>query len=336
MQEVALQAEKNSSVSVPSYSIEKSEDVLKFDMIYNALLGMTQGQNITNTYNYVYRVEKNSNSKKAYEPEDTTSVIEEPFSYQKVINYKTLQKTADLTDSGQLIISYGDKYVPDKQDVDLGSVEYTDLTQKVEIVLVSGNRKSGVSTFSTAMAVSQVSGGKKVSMLDLSGNKGLEHVLQTGNIPYSKWSLPEILTSESLRQEHGVSLINDFRDEIKVHVLRHVLSNIHRFECQTLYIDVNFEDFDRIVEQLRRYNFKTFLLSCPDIVDIKEINKLFSKVSRADLVLSGHIKYQKQYKALDPSEIKRSIDNLNRLVAPIEFVDFDLDDNWVNVLLEVK
>jgi hypothetical protein len=335
MDEVPIQAASSTFLRTPNFNLKISNDKLSFGDLYNSLLGITEELRVSNTFKSVYRVERGNDSNYAYEAEDTELAIIEPFSYRKVTNYVEMQDNVLAAESGEILVEDARTYFPDKVDVDLGSVSFFEPTQKVTMGLVSGLSKSGITTFVAAAATSAATKNIKSLLLDLTKNKGLSYILESARVPFENHDIQKVLLGESVTQESTISILSEFDYKLRFHVLRHVLANISRFNCDLLLIDVSQTDFCIAYEIIKRNKCKVLLTSTSSAVDITEASDLFSVVSKADLVLTEHINFQQHYSLVSVEDIKASIRNIDR-IAKVNISHFDLTSKLYDSFFEVR
>jgi hypothetical protein len=336
MEAVKEAASKNRSVLLPEYNIRKSEDRISFDIIYNALLGMSEELNIDNSFKSVYRVERNSESSRAYEPDDSSKMVVEPFSYRGISDYKSAQDSARVTDSGELLIDPSDKNAIEKIDADLGQLEFEQSDQNLKVVVVSGNAKSGVTTFACALAVSASVADNRVLLVDLSKNKGVPFVMKNLNVPYESIDVKSLLLKQNLRQEQNLAIIHEFDAKMRIHMLRNIISNVHRYSTNMIIIDAGPDDLEVVTKHLNRFKVRTFLLSCPTDNDLDQVAKLFEQVSSADLILSNNINFTPQFKEVPVEQIRSRVSNVGRMSMPLALTDLDLDESLASAFLGVR
>lgn len=337
MSEVRERAETNSAINIPSERVFKYNDTLTYDIIYTQLLGISESLKVDNSFVPVYRVERHSGSKKAYEADDFTDAAPiEPFSYIKLKKYEELQKSVKANDSGEPIIDSEIRSPLKKVDADFGSLDYKDPATRVNIVLVSGNRKSGTTTFALSLAASLMAGRKKTLLLDMSRNKGLSFSLPVVNLPYSEYKLEETLLEKYHEQEHDIAVISDYDYKLRYHVLVNLLGSLTTYNCDFLIIDCHSENLEEVSKILSRFTVKTFITSGLKEQDIEEVKDLFEKVKESNLVITEVVNSQSFYADMKADDVKISMPNLVNLMKCPVVEDFDLDEYFAQQLLGVK
>lgn len=144
-----------------SYSILDSEvGKTSYTDVYNELLGVTDSLNFDNTRKRVYRVEKNSNAKVAFEPQDNRDLVVEPGTaaptYRKDMAAKLENRIAKEPKGSEVGIY---------RSVSFDSIQAEPIPTPFWIV--SGYEKSGITTLACALAVSASKVEEKVLLIDL-------------------------------------------------------------------------------------------------------------------------------------------------------------------------
>lgn len=321
--EVPRQAENDRALRIPNFDIKIDEEVLRYDKLYNSLLGMTEKKSTENNFRSIYRVEIGNDSKRAYEPEDTTGVVIEPFTFRRVASYEHMQTIMESTESGELLVEDSKVMGPDKLDVDLGQLKYSDPRQLTKVVVFSGAPKCGATTLSIAMAVSAVSAGLKVMLLDITKNKAMNYLLQAANVPFDPVDLKQALLADSISQEQGVALLHEFDYELRFHVLRYVTQNINRFACDLLLIDANPSDIEEASKILETLSVVNFFASNFDPVSLTEASELFKCVASGHLLVTDTHSLGMDYGTVAPDDIRDAIPNLSTM-SKISIWDFNI------------
>jgi Mrp family chromosome partitioning ATPase len=330
MMEVNNRSSERSSIVVPDYTIHEFEKALSYDSIYSSLLGITEALKVTNKFESVYVVERNSEAKNSYEKEDSSNIVIEPFNYSNLNRYESMKGSILLTESKEIIIESKESNV-EKLGVSFDELEIPSLDHPM-IVLVSGNRKSGVSMYTSAISVSASYLGKRVLILDLSSNKGAHKQLE-GSVPFAEITLKSVLTSSVIEIKEGISILHDFPEKLNSYILRNIVANIDKFKCDLIVVDIHDQSFEKSYKLTEKLNPKVFLVSRPKLIDLLEVRKIFTLVKSADLILNKHSSLEKEDVPVE--DIKIMMKNLNRLVRPIEFENLAIKGNLSKRLLGV-
>lgn len=179
-----------------NYSIKLLDSVLTFPTIYNAIMGVSATQNFDNSYKILYRVERNAESTLAYKQSNDKSLSIEPFSNENLLNYEAQKELYNKLDSGNLLVDAADEETKSIKSPDFNRITYNDRALRKKILLVSGNAKSGKSTWSTILSISAFSDNNRVLVLDFTANGKVSMNLSKCNKPISFTSLKDFLLAK--------------------------------------------------------------------------------------------------------------------------------------------
>lgn len=335
MQYLERVSKEDPTIKVPQYNIYSFSTYPSFDKIYSILMGTAEPLDVAPTMDIVYRIERNSESKKSYEAEDTSEDFYEPFSYKRLRDYDLVKRQVIKSDSGQVIIDEPDMGLT-KTNPSFGDIYVPDLAKKTT-VLFSGNHRSGISTMAVAVSVSILTSLDKVLYVDLTKHKGALDLLLVGNVPFTQVTIKDLLQGSSVSFENGLNIVSLDNEDLFLHFIRLISSEPNRFDVNAIVFDVDREYFKDTHKLLSSLQPKTFLCSGTTKRDLSVVRDLFYTMNTDfDLILS---KYYDDLVLSPPDvnteEIRYQIDTVRRIIAPIVFSNLALDEYLAEKLLEV-
>lgn len=323
-----------------NYSVHKAKNKLSFADIFDLIIGISRAENYKNTYKSVYRVERNSESDVAYMAEDNSGMTVEPFNYERVQAYEAAKKNSLRAESG---ILHKDETsgvnIVTAADVDLGDLQLIDSVNNTEIFLVSGDRKTGVSTWSAALAASAKSAGKTVTLIDFTDNCDIEEIIKSGNVNYTYVRMLDLLRKHD-SDSNSITLVSTFNNaerEVRTEFLQHLFANkssltsvciiaapVHLFdELRTILVD----DISKILYCINPI-FR-------DIVAMQPTIAQYSNLSNFYLVLNNRVQLIDEAMYLNKEGIEGLLPFDLRIIQAIDFQSINVDANFYESLMEV-
>ena len=295
-----------------NFTVHKTKAKVSFAEIYDYVIGVSVAENYKNTFKDVYRVERNSDSTVAYMPADDVSLKVEPFSYDSVNMFEEAKANSKRTESGILHKDEApDSNIEQFDNPNLGSLDVIGTKNQQEIIVVSGDRKTGVSTWACAVAQSAVSAGKTVTLFDFTDNV-----------------------------EDAINLVvvhNEAEQSVRVEFLQHLF--IKRNTLSEVCIIALPEYLLETIAQIL-HNEKVKLLYCinPIFSDIAVKHTLIEKCAkqlRTFLVLNTTCKLLSNMTYVSKDDILMLLPYEIQIIQAIDFSSLDLDSSLFISLQEV-
>lgn len=187
------------STGFSNYEIKTIAGRLTFAGIYDTVLGISVDANVKNTFKTVYRVERGDKAKKAFVPADDSNLLIEPFDDSNQLELEKRKTNIINTESG----------IPRKDQSSGTNIEtyFNPVLNPMSLdnsvfskntIIVSGDRKSGVSVWSAALAVSASKLDKPVMLFDFTDNSDISELLSDNFIEFKSYRMQELLHSFSL------------------------------------------------------------------------------------------------------------------------------------------
>lgn len=323
------------------YTIKELKGKPTFDLIYNTVLGVSKNTDFSNSYKNVYRVERNDEAKKAFVASDDTALSIEPFDFVNLNRYAEAQNTAAKVESGVYRRdTYPDSNLSTFESPVLGQLQVPNTVFTESTIIVTGKRKTGVSTWATALAASACNLDKPILLFDLTENSDIQDLLVDAQLNFKKYTIQELTKLVQLEAEiinlctptdkqqkvmfelfqylYAKSSLNRYRVIIACsdHVANMLLDLVHSELAKVLYcVQPLRNDLLEIQEEMATLSEKfptKFVLV---------LNKLSKLIPGTDFLSSDEIQI------LFPIDIA--------IIKSITFNDFKLDSNLITSILEV-
>ena len=329
-----------SSSKFTNFSIKEVERKPSFNDIYDSIIGVSKAQTFNNTYNNVYRVERGVESKTAYEEENDIDLSIEPFNYDGLKDYQNAKQIAKRTDSGLL---YNDNHIPDIEKFEqpvLGHIEIESVLSDTENFIITGLEKSGVSTWTIALAVSTMRTGKPVTIIDLTDNRDVKVLAEQQGLAVNSVTMLDMI--KLYRPKTGVLNVLSIRNEKEESVQLEFLQNIYssnKIEKGYIFIVANYRKMSLIASVLCNDLTKTFFCINPIESDVLRVQSLLAEYVDAHstiLILNDRVWLMDGNIVLKASDVKKLLPFNLPIVQPINFDSLDVDLTLFNALIKGK
>lgn len=323
-----------------NFTVHKTKAKVSFSEIYDYVIGVSVAENYKNTFKDVYRVERNSDSTVAYMPADDVSLKVEPFSYDSVNMFEEAKANSKRTESGILHKDEApDSNIEQFDNPNLGSLAVIGAKSQQEIIVVSGDKKTGVSTWAGAVAQSAVAAGKVVTLFDFTDNGDIANLLKANNLEFCYVRMLEMLRNYQ-QVEDAINLVvihNEVELSVRVEFLQHLF--IKRNTLSEVCVIALPENLLETVSQIL-HNEKAKLLYCinPIFSDIAVKHTLIEKCTkqlRTFLVLNTTCKLLPSMAYVSKGDILMLLPYAIQIIQAIDFSSLDLDSSLFISLQEV-
>lgn len=322
------------SCGYEDYSIKKIDGQLSFSEIYSSLMGISINANFKNSYKPLYRVERNSDSSTAYEAQDDSNLSLEPFNFDAIKSYENRKGLAVKTAS---TIPFKD--VPTERD-SFSNPDFSQLQieeqNKNNVCVLTGKSKSGLTTWTMALAVSAVAEGKSVLVLDYTSNSDVQPGLKNAEVEYSTVTMKEMLRKNNEYKE-GITVCtirNDREEKIKVNFLQRYL-RLSVSEYDVVLIPTAPDVFEAVHTLAKEYLNKTLFTVVPRRSDVRELQKYIHCVKNEDvMVLLDECVNLMHDNYISQQEVKKLLVFFEpRVVGSMVFKNFNLKGTLYNKIL---
>lgn len=305
---------------------------LSFDVLYKELMGKSTVKSVTPETVIKYRVERGEKSKKAFEPSyEEISII--PYETVKLDTYLNLRTVLQKTENPSSIASV-EAAIPEYESLKLKA--YHDLVfAHNKWILMTGDRMSGSTTHTTAMAVSAVSAGKTILALDFSSSGGLGDSLKMANVAYHMLSAKELLCDSFLQMKSPICVYENNSREAAVSLLSYIQSRPNVFSRDLILVSFDLKDID-IIYQSVNIEFCSVIIS--SLMFKGSVNKLLEiplRDAKTLVWLNDTVSCPLRCRKYTPDYIQSILKKKGfecRLIEPIFFEDFELDGEFYKMI----
>lgn len=318
-----------------NYSIKKIDGQLSFSEIYSALMGISITNNFKNSYKPLYRVERNSDSSIAYDGQDDSNLSLEPFRFDELKSYENRKSLAVKTAS---TVPFKDPIdeVERFKDPDFSEMKLDDSLFKDNVSVLTGKSKSGLTTWTVALAVSAVAASKSVLILDYTSNSDVQPVLSSNGVDFEKKSMKDLLRKSSAA---GVglevcSIVNDREEQVKLNFLQRFL-NLNGNRYDVILIPVAENNFRQVYSLVQESLNKVFFTVVPRRTDVVELQKYIHCVKESKvMILLDECVSLVHDSYIAQEEVKKILSFFNpKVVSSYVFKDFKLKPTLYNKIL---
>ena len=301
------------------------------------MLGVSESAKFKNKRKNVYRVENSNESKEVFLPELDTGLTVEPFNYDSNRNYEKAKENASRTESG---IEYTDSMKPMKKFVrpSFGSISFDSILHGNKTICISGLAKSGITTWTCALATSAIDLGKSLLVLDYTDNQDIFDTMVLNRIKCKQIDMIELL--QNCQVEKGVigvcGLANEKERKVKSEFLQNFFSRVDTFDY--VFVVTSIDYMEKAVSIVGDMLSKLFL--CTSVIqhDVELMNTYVEKVvkkAQTMVILNNVVKVMDDSILLDDKTCKEILANQCKVVSPITFEDLHLGAYFCVKLLEV-
>lgn len=325
------------STKFENYVIKTIPGRLTFAAIYDAVLGISSVAHVKNTFKTVYRVERGDSAKKAFIPKDDSNLSVETFddSNQQdlearkasIINTESGIPRRDQ-DNGTNIKTY---YNPVIKSVPLNTAAFDKNT-----VVISGDRKSGVSTWTTALAVSASKLGKPVVVFDFTINSDISNLFDENNIDYKLYRMSELLRSFTLGQNINICTVFNAKErKVRLELLRYLYETTALLNSQ-VFIAIDNMMLQYVIDILRNKISRVLYCIIPLKSDVLLAQEPLNQIAIENdlvIILNKDIKLMPKSSYMAEPQIKELFVNCKAIIRSIYFTDFSLDEEiFINIM----
>lgn len=294
-----------------NYTIKTLEGVLSFANIYDSIIGVTQAKDFGNAYRELYRVERGRESNIAYEKQNDSDLVIEPFNYDNLRNWEEQKKLASTVEHNTILSDDSTFHLDKINNPSFGQIDLNAVQIKRNVILLAGERKSGKSVWTSVLANSAKANGFNVGIFDLTHSQDLASMLEDST---NFHKVPETTALHGLCDAGAV--VQCAKAELFISFLYEiVLRNVNSFDV--LFVVGELKDCDTLFPILRNY-LQTFIITS-DLTEssIREASSHLSKLeNKAVLILNGEEQIFK--KNLTAEEAKSICGNV-KIVKPMKF-----------------
>lgn len=324
------------STGYKNFVVKKSNGVMTYANIYDQLLGVSQGLKFKNRRKNVYRVENANESKRLYNPELTLDMLVEPFNDDNLVNYERAKENAKRTESGKVFVDHLAKREKFTKPT-FGQADLSNLLHGNKVACISGISKSGVTTWSCALAVSASDLYKSVLVLDYTNNQDVKDTMSLNRIKFTEVFMKDLLKDyDAVRGEVYVcSLSNERESKVKLEFLQNLFSRKDSFDYVFVVLPLDLlEVTTKIVgDALSK------VIVCTTVIanDIRFVNSYLEKLDKEKILVIPNdvIRVMDREILLEGKECKNLLTKGCRVLSPITFKDLHISGDTCARIFEV-
>lgn len=305
MEVVSEGAKTDKAVSVPEYSIYKSEGGIFFGNVFDAILGTVKKDNNSANMDTIFLVERDDVAKYSYDERDNSEVSFEPFSFQRLKTYEDLQKNISSRLMDEKVLIDEPKSLP-KNNPKFGKLNLP-ITDRKMCVLLGGNPKSGATTMSCAFSVSLATKFEKVVLIDLSKTQGASYLMSSAGVAFLEKESSHLLLGDTVKFDKGVTLVHGQFSEVNLRLVRHLSINFQKLGCTAVIINVDGKDFMDSQKLLQPTNPKSFYTSLTTQPDINLAQEYLLGVKKVELIMSNFSNSPLSLPSVSPATVKNQL-----------------------------
>lgn len=249
------------------YSIKTTSEKLSYVTIYGLLMGTSGSVDFKNTYTTLYKVERNADTSTEYQPKDDRDLVVEPFNMDSVVEYAGRQKVAQKADTGAVYTDEANTQLPKIDAVNFKTLELKEEFQP-KLIFITGDSKSGKSSWAAQLAQSAFYADKSVCLLDMTSRPDiLEHLTISGS-DVEQSSLAAILAKQSQSHTITVAFPSNIGEQGVAKEFMYLLANKTYFTCDVIIIVCN---------PVNLRAFRRFFVR--DVNEVLTVNSTFADVA---------------------------------------------------------
>lgn len=227
---------------------------LSFAEIYSSIIGIKDANTfIANKKKNIYRKERNNISEHAYVEDDEVLNADEMFSLMEPQSIEEITRNLSLKgiikqgDNGALIEDNHEEAPLQMDNVYLPRIGIVPDRDR-DIVVITGERKSGVSILSHLLINSGLDGEILSVLLDATGTKDSAYIANTSYDYVNNIEFKDVMTQSTVNLIMGCNIIN-LTGATRISIfdrLRFILNNSHKLIAKVLFVECRLEDLPEI------------------------------------------------------------------------------------------
>ena len=195
---------------------------------------------------------------------------------------------------------------------------------------MSGDRKSGVSVWSAALAVSASKLDKPVMLFDFTDNSDISELLSDNFIEFKSYRMQELLHSFSLYNRINVcAAFNADERSVRMELLRYLFENATLTKYQVIVAldnSVLKHAIDLLQNKINRVLYCIVPLKADLLLAQPTLNQLTENCELV-IVLNKNISLMPKSSYVSEEQIKELFPSNRAIIRSINFEDFELDED---------
>lgn len=325
------------------YTVPISTLKIAFPDVYQVLLGKTDAVLNSQSRERIYVKPKGSSVSAIYSEGRKTTL--EPFDYSSVEEYDKLKRESRKHDSRKIIQDLDQDEINIDANFDnpyLGSYAFQPNLGEKNIVIVTGGKASGATTYNNALAISTAKAHKNTMIINMTDDGMYAQYIMELGAPFGldcyEYSIKNMLLKKEFEfANHLCTLtMHEVSANLRVDALRYFLKNSYKVNSDYIFIEVPLDLVNEVCRLVRHRLLEVFYV-CESVA--WELEKALPSISalaeKYPLLLWMNNQTRVRYKEdwLEMGEVIEMLPNNVEVVDSITFEDYNIDDSlFVNLL----
>lgn len=325
------------------YTVPISSLKIAFPDAYQVLLGKTDAILNTQARERIYVKPKGSTVSSIYNESGKTTL--EPFDYETIETYDKLKRESVRTDSGRIIQDLDQDEIQIGATYDnpyLGSYEFQPNLGERNIIVVTGGKASGSTTYSNALAISTSKANKNTMIINMTDDEMYAQYIMELGAPFGldcyEYSIKNMLLKKEFEFVNNLCTLtmHEVSDNLRVDALRYFLRNSYKINSDFIFIEVPLNLVEEVC-RLIRHRLHTLFYVCESVS--WELEKALPMVStladKYPLLLWMNNQTRVRYKEdwMEMGEVMEMTPSNVEIVDSVSIEDYNIDSSLYADLL---
>ena len=308
-----------------NYSINEIEKALSFTEIYNKVLGITKSLMGSSTFRRVFMKERDSETTRIHKAEDNSKWVVEPFNYDRLEQAERNKIEFTQTDAGIAITDTKQVELQKLDNPSLPRLELNKIEIKYNTFIITGEYKTGKTTWALNIANSAQEAGRRVIIFDLAKHRDIIQTLQQANIAFKRTMVTPIARGvEKIQSNLTVISPEENERDIMIEVLQAFYRRSIATSSDVVLILADLDKLAQIMQGIQEYISAIFCAVVPFKSDVdcakEEIEATCNNVP-VTMLLNTIIPLMSNQMYMSATEVKASFNKEVKVISPINFPD---------------
>lgn len=326
------------------YTVPINTARIAFTDAYEVLLGKTDAVLNTEARERIFIKPKGSEVNTIYNKDSKKTTLE-PFSYDAVTEYDELKGQAVKHDSNRIIQDLDDNEIRMKSgymDPFLGEYQVLPNMGEKNIILVTGGKASGATTYNNVLAVSTSRANKNTMIINMSDDAMYATYIVDLGGPFGincyEYSIKNmILKKEFEFTNHLCALtMHEVSKDLRVDALRYFIKNSYKINSDYIFIEVPKELVKEVARLLRHRLNSIFYISesvAWEVENSLELIKDLASKFTTKLWINNETRVRYADDWMNMAQISEIVPSDVEIIDSIEFTDYNINDDLYTTLI---
>lgn len=319
------------------YTVPISPLKISFPDAYQVLLGKTDAVLNTEARERIYVKPKGSTVNAIYSRDSRKTTLE-PFSYEAIVDYDRLKGDAVKNDSGRLIQDLDGNEIQMNNRFDkpyLGSYEFKPNLGDKNIIIVTGTKASGATTYNNALAISASRGNKNTMIINMTDDAMYANYIMELGAPYGvgcyEYSIKNMLLKKEFEfLDHLCALtMHEVEENLRVDALRYFIKHSYKIDSNYIVIEVPVT-LVKEVSRLLRHRLHTIFYVCESVTweleKAMDMLKTLASSYQTKLWINNETRVRYEEDWLSVGQVMEIIPNDVEIVESMIVESYNIDD----------